>query len=537
MATRSYNVDTTFGGETSRLTLWSTREVPSDESVSKISFSCAVKVTNNDSNNGYFQVVYGRIVSGSYNDVELEPDAPYPIEPGMTETINVSFIVYNSDYNLNEYESYVGIVFNSPHNMNGTVKGTVGIETFTANKDGALKIVHKESGEFNSKTNITLWTTENAVEEDDYYGEHYQPVLISVIGNLYVINNTSDTVHLEVEWEEQFGSVETKGKQVVVSKEIPPSVSEIPLKYVITANNLVNKDCPLVASGVQLSNPLPGSKFDLEWTYSTKPLSEEVSVALDRNALEDFVKEKNTSNYSATGKTISDNDLKSIVDTIGSEGYTVSGSTTGTSQSADSWLSEYSSDGYSADVAEMKADQYNNMAVTTDIAKHLAELEARVTALEKESGTYDGGHDGEDNFWGDGEWSESDTKAREMKQEEIKVNSTVSPPLTALFTAKEDRVYEFVTTQLQPSIRNTNTNEPLSFRVGLVSDGEMIYELLSATVQPSKFFNQVVTKTFNAQELKSLNGWGFLMYSDVGLEGKVTGRVLTDYGLEDPEEE
>lgn len=535
MNTRTYKLDSVFNEGTFRNQLWNSQEVSSDERIMSMRLSAKIKATNGrDDEYGWFSVVYGRIVNGEYQDEVL---GEYMIEePLGTETFDVSFTVYNSNYDLNSDEVYFALKFEnqsvaSVNHVYGTVSGTISAETEIENDSESKNWGWEFSGDFSTaKDFINVWGVSDTVDPDpeDYYGGHFQVVTGKISLMLNIKNETSDTQHFGMFWQEEAGSAETKQVTVKEQEFSANQSGTIKIEHIFTANDLVDNDYPSYYYWLNLGNHFSGNYYG-NFTLVTKSLDEVISLGVDRNAMQDWIKEKASDDFSSDGSTLDDSDMQDLVNNLASEGYSVSGLTSGTGSEIDSWASSYSGDGYSGDIADVQSDLYNNMSVTTDMSSHLAELEARVTALEKQLDMYEGGHDGTDNYWGDGEWKESDTEVRKMKQSEDNVDVEVTSPISAIYVGSDSKNYNTVTLQMQVSVKNYNTS-PTTVMLAVTSNSVDLQTLISETVDGGKFFNKVVTKTLPGTFFSSLSdNWGILLRSGVGIEGKVTGRVISDY--------
>lgn len=122
-----------------------------------------------------------------------------------------------------------------------------------------------------------------------------------------------------------------------------------------------------------------------------------------------------------------DSDIQGVLNNLFDEGYSVGGSNNGTASGTDSFMNAYSGAGYNDDSALINGDYHKTMGMTDEMATHLQQLEARITALENrmtelsvggsDVDWYDGGSTGSDDTWGIGSWYEQ-TDDR-INQEEI----------------------------------------------------------------------------------------------------------------------
>lgn len=110
----------------------------------------------------------------------------------------------------------------------------------------------------------------------------------------------------------------------------------------------------------------------------------------------------------------SDSVIKNIMSILDSDGYGISGGTSGTGVESDSFMSAYTDPGYKEDISNLLSDNHKQSAMSNDMASRILELEQRITSLEErmnlvgvggnEIDWYDGGNKGVDDPWGVDDW-------------------------------------------------------------------------------------------------------------------------------------
>lgn len=421
-----YDVSLSFGTNDDNLTIWdSTQHAELKGKFVSVVIQLTCECQNTSPRNGTYDIVL-ESTSGFFNSEEIEIGtktvgaASKPVDK-FSKILSSRMFANNGDCDI---KIYFKRVFASISNkLSGTITGSIKC-TVTSEEDKesettvgldknaitdwfkTLSVDGTKSGETVKKEypvkyrfaegslGHTLWT--NSEISDMTMDE----VAVSIGGNLTNIGTTSKTVDIDF----------------VASGGSGQNFATIIRSVMVGAGSTVEFNASTMYSKSQFPNDgVCSIKISATNTEDIRGL-----VLGQINVTCSTLSNAETENYT------DDTDIQTILNNLFSDGYSVSDDT-------DSFMSAYSGSGYDDDSALLSSDQYKMMGMTDDMATHIQELEARITALENrmtelniggsDLDWYDGGYTGSDDTWGIGSWYEQTDDRISQTEERFEASS------------------------------------------------------------------------------------------------------------------
>lgn len=409
----NYTINTSFGENDDNLIAWnSTQYSELNGKFVSIIVQLRCECHNSSSSNGAYNIV---LENSSVSDSEENKFGIIVVRPGAETLVTKFSKVFNSKTLLNNGDCNAKIIlrkekFEISNRLSGRIVGTVKCTvTDVQNSDTTVAL---------DKNAITDWfktlsvdgakSGESVVDQEsisysfpqsslghllwrgDYSKKAVEKVAVSLDGRLINVNSSSKTV------------------EFIFTASGSQTFSNVFATKVVPANSSISFSVSAVYTQDQLpNNGVCDMKINIT---NTEFISGQVLGGISVECV--------TLSNAETDDYTDDSDIQGILNNLFGEGYSVGGSTNGSGSGTDSFMNAYSGQGYDDDSALINADYYKTMGMTDDVAAHLQQLEARITALENrmteldvggsDIDWYDGGYTGSDDTWGIGNWYEQD---------------------------------------------------------------------------------------------------------------------------------